>query len=208
MFHAENFPAPLRSVPFTVIAGHSAASHATPFEIRGFPGFHPDVGAPAIHISHQDPHKMPRRRGVIGHKTQSWNDEVVFIDGLWLTTRARRMSVEELVVMADHLVRIPRPEFEGRSEPYATLEQLAALLDRHKGTPGIRKARLASETGAGRLGLGPGIPGRAAGTGDQYARPAQSGHRAHTGPVVPAILCRRGEIRRALTERGWPGPRN
>ncbi|MBP2411632.1 hypothetical protein JOF48_000431 [Arthrobacter stackebrandtii] len=51
------------------------------------------------------------------------------------------MSVDELVVVADHLVRVPREAFEGRSEPYATMPELAAMLDRHKGTPGIVKAR-------------------------------------------------------------------
>src|SRR5205823_3103610 len=35
--------------------------------------------------------------------------------------------------------------FEERTKPYATFEQLADMLDRHKGTPGIRKARLALE---------------------------------------------------------------
>jgi hypothetical protein len=55
------------------------------------------------------------------------------------------MSIEELTVVADHLLRIPRPDFEGRAEPYATIEDLADMLDRHKGTPGIRKARLALE---------------------------------------------------------------
>ncbi|WP_246084749.1 hypothetical protein [Pseudarthrobacter phenanthrenivorans] len=53
------------------------------------------------------------------------------------------MSIEELTVVADHLLRVPRPDFEGRSEPYATLEDLDDMLDRHKGTPGIRKARVA-----------------------------------------------------------------
>ncbi len=55
------------------------------------------------------------------------------------------MSIDELTVVADHLLRIPRPEFEGRTEPHATLAELADMLDRHKGTPGIRKARLALE---------------------------------------------------------------
>ena len=74
------------------------------------------------------------------------------LNGILVTSRARtwldnarRMSVDELTVVADHLLRLPRPEFEGRSEAHATLEQLADMLDRHKGTPGIRKARLALE---------------------------------------------------------------
>ncbi|MFM9272670.1 hypothetical protein [Pseudarthrobacter sp. NKDBFgelt] len=53
------------------------------------------------------------------------------------------MSIEELTVVADHLLRVPRPDLEGRSEPYATREDLEEMLDRHKGTPGIRKARVA-----------------------------------------------------------------
>lgn len=51
------------------------------------------------------------------------------------------MSIDELVVVADHLIRIPHPEFEGGTEPYATLEELAVMLKGHKGTPGIQKAR-------------------------------------------------------------------
>ncbi len=60
------------------------------------------------------------------------------------------MSIDELSVVADHLLRVPRPDLEGRSEPYATHADLADMLDRHKGTPGIRKARLALE--ASRVG--------------------------------------------------------
>ncbi|MCD5342665.1 hypothetical protein LR392_10570 [Arthrobacter sp. AK04] len=53
------------------------------------------------------------------------------------------MSIEELTVVADHLLRIPRPDFEGRSKPHAARDDLEEMLDRHKGTPGIRKARVA-----------------------------------------------------------------
>lgn len=83
---------------------------------------------------------------------QFFEDEIVCVDGLLVTSRtrtwldvARKMSVDELTVVADHLLRIPRPDLEGRAEPHATPAQLADMLDRHKGTPGIRKARLALE---------------------------------------------------------------
>ncbi|WP_125611741.1 hypothetical protein [Specibacter cremeus] len=134
--------------PYTLVTGYSTASHATAFEIWEFPGFLPGAGDPGIHIARQFPHTTPRRVGVVGHRTQFWDDEVEFLDGLWITTRvrtwldcARKMSIDELVVVADHLLRIPRPAFEGRTRPYATSDQLAAMLDRHWGTPGIRKAR-------------------------------------------------------------------
>ncbi|WP_457966196.1 DUF559 domain-containing protein [Arthrobacter sp. D1-29] len=95
---------------------------------------------------------IPRRKGVTGHVGQFFDDEILDLGGLLLTspTRtwldcARKMSIEDLTVVADHLLRIPRPDFEDRTEPYATPEDLADMLDRHKGTPGIRKARLALE---------------------------------------------------------------
>ncbi|WP_231994473.1 endonuclease domain-containing protein [Pseudarthrobacter equi] len=95
---------------------------------------------------------IPRRRGVVGHVGQFFDDEIVCVDGLLVTSRsrtwldnARRMSVDEITVVADHLIRVPRPVFEARTKPHCTLEDLAEMLDRHKGTPGIRKARIALE---------------------------------------------------------------
>jgi very-short-patch-repair endonuclease len=138
--------------PVTRVTGLSAASHATAFRLWEYPGFLPGVDAPGIHISRPDTLAISRRRGVIGHRGRFFADEIVELNGILVTSRARtwldiarRMSVDELTVVADHLLRLPRPEFEGRSEVHATPEELAEMLDRHKGTPGIRKARLALE---------------------------------------------------------------
>jgi very-short-patch-repair endonuclease len=138
--------------PLTRITEFSAASHATAFTLWSFPGFLPGAEDAIIHISRPDTMAMPRRAGVRGHRGQFFDDEIVNLNGLLITSRtrtwldcARKMSIDELTVVADHLLRIPRPEFESRSEPYATPEDLADMLDRHKGTPGIRKARLALE---------------------------------------------------------------
>jgi very-short-patch-repair endonuclease len=138
--------------PFTLVTEFSAASHATAFTFWSFPGFLPGQGDARIHLSRPDTMAIPRRTGVVGHVGQFFEDEIVCVDGLLVTSRtrtwldvARKMSVDELTVVADHLLRIPRPDFEGRAEPHATPAQLADMLDRHKGTPGIRKARLALE---------------------------------------------------------------
>lgn len=138
--------------PYSQVSGHSAVSHATAFEIWGFPGFMPARDSTLIHVSRQAPYDEPRRRGVQGHTTHLWDEELACLDGLWITSRvrtwldcSRQMSVDQLVVVADHLVRIPRPQFELRSQPYASLGELAAILERHKGTPGIQKARQALE---------------------------------------------------------------
>lgn len=138
--------------PYTRVTGLAAASHATAFTLWNFPGFLPGSDEPVIHISRPDTAAMMRRPGVRGHRGQFFDDEVTTLDGLFITSRtrtwldcARRMSIEEITVVADHLLRVPRPEFEGRTHPYATPDDLAGMLDRHKGTPGIRKARLALE---------------------------------------------------------------
>lgn len=140
----------LRARPLTLVTQFSAASHATAFLIWEFPGFLPGSDAPGIHISRPDSMAIPRRRGVIGHVGQFFADEITTVDGVLVTSRtrtwldcARKMSVDELTVVADHLLRRPRPQFEARVDPYASPAELAEMLDRHKGTPGIRKARLA-----------------------------------------------------------------
>jgi very-short-patch-repair endonuclease len=138
--------------PHTHVTRLCAASHATAFLLWEFPGFLPGADLPGIHISRPDAVTIARRRGVVGHRGQFFADEIVELNGAFVTSRtrtwldiARRMSVDELTVVADHLLRRPRPEFEGRPAAHATRDELADMLDRHKGTPGIRKARLALE---------------------------------------------------------------
>lgn len=148
----EATPAPEVVRPFTTITAFSAASHATAFTFWQFPGYLPGHDDSRIHISRPDTMAIPRRRGVVGHVGQFFDDEIVCVNGLLVTSRprtwldnARRMSIKELTVVADHLVRVPRAVFEVRTQPHCTLEELADMLDRHKGTPGIRKARVALE---------------------------------------------------------------
>ncbi|MEV7131665.1 hypothetical protein AB0N24_02135 [Arthrobacter sp. NPDC093128] len=151
-WHSDGTELLRRVRPVTLVTEFSAASHATAFTLWSFPGFLPGADDPIIHISRPDTVTIPRRTGVRGHRGQFFGDEIVALDGLLVTSRtrtwldcSRKMSVDELTVVADHLLRIPRPDFEGRAEPHATREQLEDMLDRHKGTPGIRKARLALE---------------------------------------------------------------
>jgi hypothetical protein len=138
--------------PLTRITDFSAASHATAFRLWALPGFLPGADSPGIHISRPDTMAIPRRTGVVGHVGRFFPDEITRLDGLLLTGRtrtwldiSRRMSIDELTVVADHLIRRPRPELEGRREAYASTGELEEMLDRHKGTPGIRKASLALE---------------------------------------------------------------
>lgn len=50
------------------------------------------------------------------------------------------LRVDALVAIGDHLVRRPRPEFEGRSDPYLTLDELTAAAREYDGR-GARRLR-------------------------------------------------------------------
>ncbi len=103
-----------------------------------------------IHISRPDDAAGVRRTKVVTHRMKLYDDEVTELNGIRLTTRERtwldlaeQLSVPELVVIADHLIRNPRPEFEGRTDPFCTKNDLQRMINRHPGKRGIRKARAA-----------------------------------------------------------------
>lgn len=134
--------------PFTRIAPRSAASYITAAELWGLLQPYRLASDTKVHISRPAETTSPRRRGVIGHQSKFFPGEVVCVDGLFLTSRERTwldlaelLSIEELVIIADQLIRLPRLDLEGRSEPYSTQDRLELLLGRHSGKQGIRKAR-------------------------------------------------------------------
>ncbi|MHA7268317.1 DUF559 domain-containing protein [Arthrobacter sp. HLT1-20] len=101
-----------------------------------------------LHLS--KPRKTPevRRQGITAHKMLFFGDEIELDGGLPISTRsrtwldlARTLPLNDLVCMGDQLIRIPRPEFEGRQAPYATLQSLRAMLGRHTNFQGIVHAR-------------------------------------------------------------------
>ena len=87
---------------------------------------------------------------MIGHSVLTSEDEVEFVDGIRISSRsrtwldmARRLSEGELVCMGDELIRLPRPEFEDRAEPFDTIEGLRCLVARHPNLQGVVRARAA-----------------------------------------------------------------
>ena len=105
-----------------------------------------------LHLS--KPKQLPqvRRRGVIPHNVIASEDEIETVEGIRMSTRsrtwldlARRLSLADLVCVGDQIIRIPRAQFEDRSEPYDTLEGLRALVERHPNLQGIVRAREALE---------------------------------------------------------------
>ena len=105
-----------------------------------------------LHLS--KPRSVPgaRRKGVIGHRVIAAEDEVESVDGIRISTRprtwldmARLLPLNDLVCMGDELIRVPRQALEGRDTPFATLEELHALVERHPNLQGVVRARQALE---------------------------------------------------------------
>ncbi|GAB2710752.1 DUF559 domain-containing protein [Arthrobacter bambusae] len=105
-----------------------------------------------LHLS--KPRSLPgaRRKGVIGHRVMAAADEVESVDGIRISTRprtwldmARLLPLNDLVCMGDELIRVPRQALEGRETPFATLEELRALVERHPNLQGVVRARQALE---------------------------------------------------------------
>jgi hypothetical protein len=137
---------------YSQVTERSAASHDTGAWAWRLPRLSQPKVLTMIHITRPAGSAQMRRPGVIAHRSLLLPGEVAVMDGMRVTTRARTwldlaemMSIDELVAIADHLIRIPRPHFEGRSEPYATRAELSTMIERHKGKRGVRKARAALE---------------------------------------------------------------
>lgn len=105
-----------------------------------------------LHLSKPQHLPSTRRKGIHGHATVAYPDEVETDKNLRISTRARTwldlariLPLPELVCIGDQLIRIPRPEFEDRSEPFATPGSLRGMVLRHGNLQGIVRAREALE---------------------------------------------------------------
>jgi hypothetical protein len=123
-------------------------SHTTAARLHGFvlPAWLSDSNE--LHLS--KPRRLPsvRRKGIIGHTETLFEGEIEQVQGIWLSTRARtwldlarRLPLHDLVCVADQLIRIPRPDFEGRDAPFATAHELRSMVERHKNRQGVVRAR-------------------------------------------------------------------
>ncbi|MFQ4150019.1 DUF559 domain-containing protein [Arthrobacter sp. LAPM80] len=103
-----------------------------------------------LHLS--KPRKLPetRRNGITGHTVVVREGEVETDGELRISTRARTwldlartLPLHDLICAGDQLIRVPRPEFEGRVAPYATLVSLRDMVGHHGNLQGIVRARAA-----------------------------------------------------------------
>jgi hypothetical protein len=123
-------------------------SHVTAARLRGqvLPPWLAD--STELHLS--KPRALPsvRRKGIFGHTVVALEGETELVDGIRLSTRsrtwldlARVLPLDDLVSMGDELIRVPRVDFEARTQPYDTLAGLRMLVSRHPNLQGIVRAR-------------------------------------------------------------------
>lgn len=107
-------------------------------------------GCSTIHLS--KPHELPRvrRAGVTGHRVRCIPGEMTDVDGIPVTSPPRTwldlaasLPLDYLIALGDQIIRIPRPAFEQRTEPYAYKDGLRLLIRQHPNMKGVEKARLA-----------------------------------------------------------------
>ncbi|MEW1812073.1 hypothetical protein AB0284_15365 [Pseudarthrobacter phenanthrenivorans] len=134
--------------PFIEVNELCAASHVTAAELHSLPQRRRDEASDVYHLIRPEGAAYLDRPHVIAHRMKLYGDEVTAMDGLPVTTPARTwldvaelLSVDELVVMGDACVRVPRPEFEGRDMPLCSTRDLQRTIDRHRGKRGLRKAK-------------------------------------------------------------------
>ena len=145
-------PLSVRVRPFIEVNERCAASHLTAAELHSLPQRRQDDGFDVYHLIRPEGAAHLDRPHVIVHRMKLYEDEVTRIDGVPVTTPARTwldmaelLSVDEIVAMGDHCVRVPRPEFEGRDMPLCSIRDLQRTIDRHRGKRGLRKAKEALE---------------------------------------------------------------
>ncbi|MGW6173989.1 hypothetical protein ACWF5H_10895 [Arthrobacter sp. NPDC055138] len=131
----------------SMVTHGSVLSHLTAARLWNFP-LPPWVGSEdSTHVTRPKQLNAPRRRGVVGHRASLAPGEIAELDGLPLTSRLKTwldlacmLPVADLVVIGDHLVRLPRPAFEARDAPFATAADLREIIRLHKGKRGVAKA--------------------------------------------------------------------
>ena len=88
-----------------------------------------------IHVTVDAPGRAPRLRGVVGHRAEV--RRTVRVDGLRVSTpvdtwvaMSTELGLRDLVILGDALLR--------RKRPLATIEELAAAVNAHRGKRGAR----------------------------------------------------------------------
>lgn len=105
-----------------------------------------------VHITREPTRSRLKRRGVITHRSFLAEDEVVRVHGHRVTSPERTwldcaslLTLQDLVILGDHLVREPYGWAETPRPQWTTVDALGGCVRRHPGVPHISTARKALE---------------------------------------------------------------
>ncbi|WP_211320832.1 hypothetical protein [Arthrobacter livingstonensis] len=138
--------------PYTALGESRYISHSTAALLHGIPLPREFEQLRAVHLSRPSSAAIPRRKGVIGHRQNLRDDEVMLLGDIPVTTPARTfldlaaiLRLDDLVAAADHLICEHDRYFEPRKFPIVAEGTLRSYLaDKHH-VPGLDKARAAVE---------------------------------------------------------------
>lgn len=105
-----------------------------------------------VHITREPTRSRLKRRGIITHRSLLPKDEVDRVNGRRVTSPERTwldcaslLTLQDLVILGDHLVREPYGWAETPRLQWTTVDALDGCVHRHPGVPHISKARNALE---------------------------------------------------------------
>lgn len=137
----------LHDLPGAVLSGRSAArarDFPLPQDLQGW-----SVGDP-IEVTIPPWCSPTHRADVVTHRAEIPEAHRRRFQGVPITSCERTwldlaadLDLPDLVSIGDYLVRVPRPELEGRIEPFSTPDLLAAVVEDGARRPGVRSARAA-----------------------------------------------------------------
>lgn len=134
--------------PLLALAPENWISHATAAALYGLHVPTRISEDPLIHLTARHTRWSVERAGVRGHCQRLTDAETTDIDGLPILTPARTwfdlllsLGRDQAIVLGDQLVRLPRARFEERDAPWATLDELQAVVQANDSRRGVRRGR-------------------------------------------------------------------
>ena len=140
-----------RARPYTLLGTPDTVSFYSAAELHCFKlpgnlaGTRPAASAALLHLTRCGT-GAPRRKGVIGHRSPLAPDDVVFLDGVPVTSMPRTLldlagtgalGLDDLVVIADDLV-CEHTRYHHPRTARVPLPELLAYAGRHRGMAGLR----------------------------------------------------------------------
>lgn len=138
--------------PYTILSNQSCVSHVTAAQLHGMPLPWFDDEITTIHLTNPAQGSQPRRRGVIGHTTDLARHEIMYFDGVPVTTPERTcldlasvLTLDQLVAVADFLICEHARHFEPPRLAIVPATNLRRFVDGKHHLRGLAKTRAALE---------------------------------------------------------------